>query len=909
MRLAGAGLAAGLLAAALLAQASGQQIHRNQFETRDTSWLKGNADAPFTELVHEISDATAHTGQSSEHLQINCQQGSHVYYVYPTSPAPISDELNISLWLKGNRPGMQVLARLVLPKEPNPTNLQEPLTTLLHGDLYQESSRWHRLELRRPAKLARQQQQVLRAQMKRDVDLTDAYIDQLILNVYSGPGLADIWIDDLEIGPVLENNPFRTTSRSAGPVKLLGPSGPYPVGRSAAIELNRGQLLVNGKPFFFRGIRHSDTPLKVLREAGFNTIWFDHSTSSALMEEAVNRGFWLVPALPALDNDVRLAAAESLKQEIARFLERDAVLFWDVGGGLTEEQGPQVSQIVQLVHGADAQHPVGADVWDGFRPYCHDLDLLGVHRWPLMTGLELTQFRRWLNQRRLLTRANTFMWTWVQTHLPDWYTTLVYDRPGAAGFDEPVGPQPEQIRLLTYLAISAGYRGLGFWSDRFLADSHQGRDRLLAMALLNLELRLLEPLLMTADEPGSDETSWLKTSSPDVRAAVLRSDRGMVVLPMWTGNYAQFVPGQAALANMTITVPQVPDGTMAWEVSPAGVRCLRQERVVGGTRITLPEFGLTAMIVFTGDSGPNGVVVRFQELTRQSAKIAAQWAHDLAEEEIRKVTRIEEQLERLGHIQPDSRKLLEDAHRRLDRCTDQWNKGDYREAFAEGERALRPLRILMRAQWEAAVKDLTAPVASPYAVSFYTLPRHWAFIERIHRARAAANVLPNGDFEANPAQAADSWQPQETSLDEVTMTARRVTSEPKEGKQCLMLSIEPRLAQGRPPDALERTFLAFNSPSVHLQPGTLVRISGWVRVPKPITASADGALFYDSAGGEPLAIRLLEPTVWKQFTLYRQVPSSGSIYVTLALTGLGTVYFDDIRIEPLMGDTTASISR
>ena len=86
-----------------------------------------------------------------------------------------------------------------------------------------------------------------------------------------------------------------------------------------------------------------------------------------------------------------------------------------------------------------------------------------------------------------------------------------------------------------------------------------------------------------------------------------------------------------------------------------------------------------------------------------------------------------------------------------------------------------------------------------------------------------------------------------------------------------------------------------------------MRISGWVRIPKAITASADGALFYDSAGGEPLAIRLLGPTEWKQFTLYREVPSSGSIYVTLAMTGLGTVYFDDVRIEPLMGETTAAV--
>jgi hypothetical protein len=57
---------------------------------------------------------------------------------------------------------------------------------------------------------------------------------------------------------------------------------------------------------------------------------------------------------------------------------------------------------------------------------------------------------------------------------------------------------------------------------------------------------------------------------------------------------------------------------------------------------------------------------------------------------------------------------------------------------------------------------------------------------------------------------------------------------------------------------------------------------------------------YDSVGGEPLAIRLTDPTPWKKFTVYRRVPAAGLINVTLAMTGIGTAYFDDIRIEPLV---------
>jgi hypothetical protein len=142
----------------------------------------------------------------------------------------------------------------------------------------------------------------------------------------------------------------------------------------------------------------------------------------------------------------------------------------------------------------------------------------------------------------------------------------------------------------------------------------------------------------------------------------------------------------------------------------------------------------------------------------------------------------------------------------------------------------------------------------------------------------------------------------------VTAVARRVTDEPKEGRQCLMLRLSPK-DKLVPPLALERTFVAILSPAVHLPPGTPVAISAWVRIPEGITASTDGALLYDSIGGEPLAVRLTGATKWKKYVLYRRVPASGVVNVTMALTGLGTVYFDDVRIEPLTGgDGTATVA-
>jgi hypothetical protein len=407
---------------------------------------------------------------------------------------------------------------------------------------------------------------------------------------------------------------------------------------------------------------------------------------------------------------------------------------------------------------------------------------------------------------------------------------------------------------------------------------------------------MLEPLLVGAEEPR-----WIDTTNPEVKAAVIRSEKAVLVLPVWIGTNSQYVPGQSAAAKLDVLVPQVPPNMQPWEVSPGYVRSLHWKRATGGVQVTIPEFGLTSAVVFTADPGnPTGLVPRFQEQQRRMSKVAAQWAHDQAEEEIAKVEHVYGLLEKGGHALPDGKPLLQRAHSFLESCEQQRHNGDYAEAYMEAQRAMRPLRILMRAEWDKAVKELSTPVASPYALSFFTLPRHWEFWQEVQQRRPASNVLADGDFEATNDRAPEGWLMEEVpTLDDVVFTAKRVKDDPKAGKQCLLLEMKPKDGT-KSPQVLERSYVAIHSPAVHLQAGTLVKISAWVKVPDGIAASTDGALLFDSAGGEPLALRLTAPTKgWQQFAFYRKVPASGTINVTMALQGLGKVYFDDVRIEPL----------
>src|SRR5262249_50104217 len=220
--------------------------------------------------------------------------------------------------------------------------------------------------------------------------------------VYSGPGLTRVWTDDLEIGPVLEEPKpvVKPGAREESPGALVTP-------RAAEVKLEREQLVVSGKKFFMRAIRHTGTPLTALKDTGFNTVWMDEQAPEQAIEQAVNLGFWLVPMLSADDKLVRggapgqltsSSASSMVGRRMARFLQQDAVLCWDLGGGLAVEEYTSVSRTAGALRTVDPLRPLTVDVWDGFQRYSRGIDqvMLGIHRFPLMTSLELGQYRDWL---------------------------------------------------------------------------------------------------------------------------------------------------------------------------------------------------------------------------------------------------------------------------------------------------------------------------------------------------------------------------------------------------------------------------------------------------------------------------------------------------------------------------------
>lgn len=140
--------------------------------------------------------------------------------------------------------------------------------------------------------------------------------------------------------------------------------------------------------------------------------------------------------------------------------------------------------------------------------------------------------------------------------------------------------------------------------------------------------------------------------------------------------------------------------------------------MVGGIKVTIKEFSLATPVVLTSDLSPTGLVVRWQDLQRKMAKLSAQWAHDLAEEEFTKVLTVQTKLETSGKHLADSQMLLKKSRDFINESLNHRRNGEYSEAYATAQRALRPLRILMRTAWEQALRDLDSRLLLPIQSAF-----------------------------------------------------------------------------------------------------------------------------------------------------------------------------------------------
>ena len=178
--------------------APGQPSWRQDFEGPTTSWIDAGGDAQYSIVAHQRVRGGAHGGQGCEWLQVVGQGGSTVLVAHDIGRPWVIDELRPAIWIYADRPGIQFLAEVALPRTIDPRT-KKPLTTKIFGTAYSTVGRWQQLEIVEFPRMLARQVRVLRSQFSMNVDSREAYVSRVLLNIYGGPGVTNVWTDDLEV--------------------------------------------------------------------------------------------------------------------------------------------------------------------------------------------------------------------------------------------------------------------------------------------------------------------------------------------------------------------------------------------------------------------------------------------------------------------------------------------------------------------------------------------------------------------------------------------------------------------------------------------------------------------------------------------------------------------------------------
>jgi len=192
--------------------------------------------------------------------------GPFVYMFHDIAAARLISELQPSVWVRSDKRGIQVSGAHCLSTQRRSQDGRTSHGAGRRGQVTPRSKTGSSFVSTTSLGWPRDQARVLRVQLKRDIDIHEAYVDRIYLNIYTGPGRTRIWIDDLEVAGFIgdEKNDGQATGSGAirTPIVDREPaSATLPAPRRDGPRLNGSILEISGRPFFPRVIEHQGEKL------------------------------------------------------------------------------------------------------------------------------------------------------------------------------------------------------------------------------------------------------------------------------------------------------------------------------------------------------------------------------------------------------------------------------------------------------------------------------------------------------------------------------------------------------------------------------------------------------------------------------------------------------------------------
>lgn len=854
---------------------------RDSFEGGQPRWQIGREDVAPKIVSQMTSAQLPHNGQSCERLELTCKQGTSLHLVYEIPPTTIHEGLKASLWLRSASSGIRPAFRVVFPWTAHPVTGNQ-LTIYLWGKPSRLGGQWTEVTLENPERELIGQTALLRGEYGFDIDLRDPMIDGVVLDVYRGPGVVRIDIDDLSIDGMIDANAADTAARQS-------------IAKMPTTSEEIQQQLQERLHDLQRGIPHwlqyRGESLEWLKTMGVTGVVLDAPQSLEWLRSANQAGLQVLSPPPA---------ATPPQNEWPAY---DAVNGWLLGSALDlshVERSQELSQRLTQFPTA-LLRPMFAEAMENHWGYSRIADLLAVPS-PLPStvrdGQEMTETLKVSYDRA---RGRTVPLTSLSIQpTPEW---LEQDRAlkEAIGSENIDLPRFDilQARLSYYRCIAAGARGWYLRSQTSL-DSGDEADLLRASTIraLAAESEWLAPWIQNAAAP----IPLPNDSIPGYRGTLHPLTNSQLLLLIAAGEHDALCAMPPRSRTLNLELPGLNPQSQAFRITHGRLEPALSQKGPQRAEIAIDRPGFVELVVITSDAKViNYLQQRSNEAARGLFDIQSQIANSLD-----RLANTSLVAERTPPNDPAWR-AISDAKSAV-RASDQLaSRGNLAAAAASAEQAAIALQEVVRASWLRGLASFPSPQSSPWLENAFGLPSHWQ-LSRIlsNRSWQPLNITGWNDPQFRTADWNGmeqlGWSLDRRLLDEVDAQLQ-IGISGNDGQKTMALRAVSRQGVSIP-GGFGGSSLRLTSPAMDVAPASLFRIDGMVRVIRASQSAQAGLLIYDNIGGPAAGNLFRLPSTaadpWQRVTLFRMMPNFEGARIMFELRGEGEFEVRDLQIASIM---------
>jgi len=848
-------------------------------------WQLGYSDCEARVINHVNQPTSGVGGSGCESISIQAGRGTQAMLEYRIEPTRVIDELTARVFIKSSKTGQTIGLRVRFPLVIDAVTGQSVSVTIL-GAKYREAGQWQMVGVGAIEKQLRLKSYALRRQHGTEANFSEAFVDAVVINAYTGPGDTTILIDNLAIDAMVPVSSMR---------EFADPRGNAGSGQLAAERFDTGtitqatqspKLRSYNSPFnagkVWKILQHHGEPLQWVKTLGFDAVLLSRSPDHAILSEAMRSGVTLF-APPPTAPDPNLTP---LLEPLAGYYIGTSLATGNLNSA--SELGDKISRWPTAW-----QRPLIVAPAESFRQYAAIADALVHDLPPSVRALAGPEEVEVLSDRLSRSGRTQIDAVGVQTDAPESLKRQLDAITGSIGAPRGEDLYWHSVLLQVARSMELSPRAILFRSNRSLTSgTSEAQHRSMALSYVNRYIDSIAPLVSVAVAE-----SKLPTSGPPFHNGRLAFPGGeLLILTTNAQRHGMVLAGDGD--SLRISLPPSDSTKIAWRLTHFTAERMSVETSSSGVHLEVVSPDVVETIVLSSDPALGGRIAKLlQPLANQAAGDRWQMTRE-ALQQVNDDWRVATAA-RVVAVSPSALDMLRAAQSTLRDAEPMFRGGD---AGATLRMSRRADAWTMKARWQlatalSAADRSTATTSCPPMLAVGGIAAQIMWWPLMSEAGWSDNLMIGGALDSNELLGKAGWTVgKRPDLQSTARSEVSIASGPQaEGTGCLIANVTTLHGENLP-GGYAGTMLQIRSPAVRFAAKTPIRIDVKVKT-LGFGGPDQGVLVYENVAGPELGVLVRATPQWQNVTLYRQTIAEGEVNVILELIGAGEVAVDDVRVR------------